>query len=256
MGTFQAIKSSHASRWARFQFVALLGAIGVFSPHALSAETTNSTLQAPSPWRPSREMLTGSSGPPIDTYQAAALKALIKEANVVAAELALNEFMPIVQSNVVQYFILPFDRAQRRKAVGTLVTSNYAYYVSINNRFCYLEFTRQQEAIQGWLKQYSWPMDRLDTNAAYQLATQKLASVSMDVPSLSRDCDVHIVPLKGEGNQSKPSLLPVYWIYWSKRGNTEGSVASVEVFLPTRMILTLRVEDGHYISRPPIQVAP
>jgi hypothetical protein len=186
-------------------------------------------------------------------YQKEALRKVIREANDVARALQLKDDLPITESNLVTQFILSYGMAQRLGAIGNVTTSNYTYYVSVDHKFSYLESVHQNGDRMRWNHEYSWPISKLDTNAAYQLATQWLDAVSMDVKGLNEDCELHvgITGLRGQGTNAL--FLPVYWVYWTKGGLGHGSVASVEFFAPTKTLMQLRVEDSDYILRKPLE---
>ncbi len=143
----------------------------------------------------------------------------------------------------------------RESGFGNITTSNYTYYITIADKFSFLEKRNMEQDYRDLKVQYLWSTNRLDTNAAYQLAVRFLKEASMDVNGLNRDCDVHIEALFPGGKSGK-SFVPIYWVYWEKRmSKGHGSMASVEVFEPTRTIRSLRVEDAKYILRKPLQVA-
>src|SRR5439155_19602361 len=91
-------------------------------------------------------------------YQKEALRLLINEANSVIAVLQLQEKCPITEADLVGMFVLPFETAQMRGAVGKVVTRNYAYYVSKENKLCYIEGTSQEQDFRRWQAQYRWPV--------------------------------------------------------------------------------------------------
>ena len=105
---------------------------------------------------------------------------------------------------------------------------------------------------------YLWPISQINTNAAFQLATQILIAASMDVKALQRDCTVRIRASTPEGPNGK-HFVPIYWIAWvSKRAEGEdigmGSGASIELFEPTREIRQLHVLNSEYILRKPLVI--
>jgi len=187
-------------------------------------------------------------------YYREALRLIIEEANRVARELQLPEKLPITQTNLVEAYISPPRMSQALGTFGTVTTSNYTYYVSVANKFSFLTRRNLQSDHEKLKAQYLWPMSRLNTNAAFQLATQLLAAASMDVKGLQRDCTVRIRALTPEGPDGK-HFVPVYWITWeSKRPEGMGSGASVELFEPTREIRQLHVLSPEYILRAPLEV--
>lgn len=190
-----------------------------------------------------------------EAYQAEVVCHIIKEANDVAIKLALEESIPIAQSNLIALFVPPPHLAQRIGALGSITTSNYTYYVSVANKFSFLEQAGAKENYAVLQKKYLWPIGQIDINAAYQLATQWLASVSMDVLALNSNCVVHIDAFIPEGPHGK-HFVPLYWIYWMPRdGNGSGPAATVELLLPTKTLRQLRVNRSEYILRPPLVIS-
>jgi hypothetical protein len=182
-------------------------------------------------------------------YRNKALGLILAEANLVAQQLTLPEILPITETNIVSTYITPPRLAQYMGTIGNLTTSNYTYYFSIGHKFSFLTKTGLDQDYAQYRKKYLWPMSRKDTNAAYQLATQWLSQASMDVQALNKECRVHILAFTPEGENGE-HVIPVYWVYWSKPDQEgRGSVASVELFEPTKTIRQLRVEDSKYILR-------
>ena len=187
-----------------------------------------------------------------EAFRKETLRLVLQEANQVAAALKLPEKLPIVETNLLAWHISPPEISRLTKSVGNVTTSNYIYYVSVDGKFSYLEGRHQDTDRQRWFKEYSWPISQLDTNTAYQLATQWLAAVSMDVSQLNADCNLHIHPTALNGQGAEAHFLPVYWVFWTKGAEGHGSVASVELFAPTKTLMQLRVEDSKYILRKPL----
>ena len=185
-------------------------------------------------------------------YQAEALRLVLQEANSVAQQLRLPEQLPITQSNIVKAFISPFGYAHARKAIGNVTTRSYAYYVSRDNKFSYLEGTHQDADCRRYQKLYTWPLSQLDTNQACNLALEWLAALPVDVQALNRDCAMVAGPEKDYVQPPQEKFVPVYYIHWRKRQGDQASVADVRLFTPTKTLLQLRVEDPKYILRPPL----
>jgi hypothetical protein len=183
-------------------------------------------------------------------YQNEALRLIIDEANRVARELQLHEPLPITKSNLIETYIGPPWMAKRNRGVGNVTTSNYTYFVTVGNKFSFLTKRNLERDYDPLETKYHWPLSRIDTNAAYQLATQWLTAVSMDVDGLNRDCYRHIRPWIPAG--AKDYFVPVYRISWGKEGEP---IALVELFLPTKELRDLRVEKSEFILRKPIQIA-
>ena len=64
---------------------------------------------------------------------------------------------------------------------------------------------------------YSWPMDRVDTNNALQIATQLMTVAGVDVARLNRECVVQIDLPDPEGFIRK-HFFPDYWVAWWRPG--------------------------------------
>lgn len=189
-----------------------------------------------------------------EPYQEEALDALIREANDIARDLSLPGEVPITRTNLVEVFILPRQGSQSWKALGKIATRNYVYYASKANKFCYLERTHSEAQVAKWKRDYLWPISRIDTNGAYQMATQWLAAVSIDVQALNRDCKLRIQALTSQGRKQGARFLPIYTVYWVEGAEGHGSAASVQLFAPTQTLLHLRVEDPKYNLRRPLLV--
>lgn len=182
-------------------------------------------------------------------YEQECLNLLIKEANQVAEALQLGEPLPIISSNLTACYISPPRIAQHIGIVGNISTSNYTYYIAIGSRFSFLERSHLQNERIELEKKFLWHKQQFDTNAAYQLASQFLAAVSIDVKALNAQCNVRVEAFTPAGNQSY--FVPLYSVRWEKPGQN-GSAAFVELFPPTKTILQLRVTKPEFILRPPL----
>jgi hypothetical protein len=207
--------------------------------------------EVPNPLGPAAKYI-GANMFTTKAYQDEAFRLVLQEANQVAKELQLPEKFPIADADLVGRFINPFGYARVKKAIGNVTTRNYAYYVSQGNKFSYLEGTHQDEDCRRFQRLYTWPASRIDTNQAYQLATQWLIAVSMDVGALNRECSVVVRPERDYVHPPQGKFVPVYYVYWRKVGTDGGAAADVRVFTPTKTLLQLRVEDPKYILRAPL----
>ena len=182
-------------------------------------------------------------------YRKEALRFVIEEANRVAQELNLPEQLPITETNLVTSYISPPHMAKGLKTIGNITTSNYVYAPYAGHGFSVVRTHLEAEYSQ-LQKQYLWPMSRMDTNGAYQLATQFLTAASMDVKALNRDCNLTIRAFTPEGEHGS-HFVPVYWVSWGKDGKP---IASVELFEPTKTIRQMHVNKSEYIFRKPLVI--
>jgi hypothetical protein len=176
-----------------------------------------------------------------EAYQHEALRVLIEEANRVARELHLAERLPITESNLTEIYISP--PAMMR--LGRISTSNYVYYASVGRMFSGLEQRVEATTWGRIMAAHHWPISRLDTNRAFQVATQIMLAVGMDVSAMNRDCNIDIYVPMPEGARGK-HFIPDYWVHWKKPGSLG---AHVEYFEPTKTIHQLHVWDPKYILR-------
>lgn len=193
-------------------------------------------------------------------YQTEAFRLVLEEANRVVTDLGLPESRPITESDVVHAFICPFEHAYRQGTIGNIKTTNYWYLIKRGNKFDEVTVADLDGRCREHEESHQLPISQLDTNTPYNLATQWLAAARMDVPSLNRDYDVRVA-VDGYwngvtmGEIPKDTFTPIYVVSWLTKGKphySAGGGASVTLFLPTKTLLSLRVEDPKYVLRPPL----
>jgi len=104
-------------------------------------------------------------------------------------------------------------------------------------------------------------LSQMNTNAAYQLATQWLKAFCVDVKALERDSRVEILPYTPVGPDK---FIPLYWIRWMqpdtlvnaaiKGAPEQDAVATVRLVEPEHLLLQLQVDRQEYIKRKPLVV--
>ncbi|HEV2330542.1 MAG TPA: hypothetical protein VGY56_17310 [Verrucomicrobiae bacterium] len=194
-------------------------------------------------------------------YQKEALKLMIGEANRVAKELALPEKLPITESNLVEYHVSPFGFSYAYKMIGNVSTKDYNYGVAASDKFNSCTIANYDQICLALQGQSTLPIEDLNTNLAYQLATQWLEAVHVDVGRLNKDCKAKITlndfwnGLPKGDEFTKTNFVPIYDISWlSPRNQREhfGDVAFVELYSPTKKLLQLSIADPTFILRPPL----
>jgi hypothetical protein len=190
-------------------------------------------------------------------YEREALRLVIEEANKVAKELQLPEKLPITETNLTRAFIVGYGMSFLPPGmIGNVHTRDYGYFVSVGHKLSFVEGAHQDGDCMNWRQHYRWPVSRIDTNGAYQLATQWLAAASMDVNGLNRDCQLRIEPNSyWNSGVKKGMFVPIYDVFWispQNKGEGFGNVASVTLFAPTKTLVSLRVQDSRYILRKPL----
>ncbi|MGH7990451.1 MAG: hypothetical protein ACREDS_09725, partial [Limisphaerales bacterium] len=193
------------------------------------------------------------------SYQKAAYKLVLKEANEVARELQLPEKLPITESNVAEFYISPFGFAYGYEKIGNITTKHYMYGIEQGDKFSDLSVANYNQTCLEYKKQLL-PIEQMNTNAAYQMATQWLSEASMDIKALNQDCQIRIEVNKfWNGLASGQKLtgrqfVPIYDVWWlsSKDKSEGGDTAYVQLFAPTKTLLQLAVRDPKYILRKPL----
>jgi hypothetical protein len=186
-------------------------------------------------------------------FQKEALRLVVQEANVVAKELKLHDQLPITQSNIVEYFVGPFEYSYAYRRIGNITTKNYMYGAEAGDKFSVIADTHEKEKCWSYLdKGYVWPISRIDTNSAFQLATQWLSAVHMDVAGMNRDCRVNVSVDSAYVQAPVGKFVPIYWVSWVPKNGEGLSTAGVRLFTPTKTLLDLMVYDPKYILRKPL----
>jgi hypothetical protein len=187
-------------------------------------------------------------------FREEALRLIIQEANVVAKQLNLPEDLPITDADLSHFFITPFGDHYANKRIGNITTSHYWYGVEHGNKFSHLGVANYDRTCFALQDEGKYPIGLLDTKTPYQLATQWLATLSIDVKGLNHDFKPHVElspfwnGLSKLGQRPKKSFVPIYFVWWKPKSEESGS-AFVELFLPKKMLIQLTVEDPKYILR-------
>jgi hypothetical protein len=236
---------------------AVLAAVAQDTRFETNTPTTNRS-HVPNLFRPDGKLSSEAFRFTTKAYEREALRLVLEEANRVVKELGLPETFPIAETNLSRAFIVGYGLSHMPpRMIGNIHTRDYGYFVSVDHKLSFVEGAHQDRDCLEWMEKYRWPMSRMDTNGAYQLATQWLAAARMDVTSLNRDGVVRIEPesFANQGLKRTGKFVPIYFVYWqSPKNRTDGygSAASVKLFAPTKTLMSLRVEDSKYILRPPL----
>jgi hypothetical protein len=183
------------------------------------------------------------------TYRRQVLQLVLGEANKAASELSLEESTPINQGDISAMFVSTPCFWQMYGALGNISTTNYTYFVSQNSKLSSIVRTHHDDELVQLVKKHHWPMWKVDTNAAYQLAVELLTKVHVDVAKLNRNCRCEIYYPHFE----RKYFTPNYSVVWTQ-GESSGCHAQVEVFMPTKTLRDLSVNRSEYILRPPLGV--
>ena len=177
---------------------------------------------------------------------------MLSEISQICRDLHLQEDLPIKSSSLTEVMIEPPFFATHEGRFATVCTKNTVFGANADSKLSYINknFRDQDESkyLAAIKKKYLRPDSQIDTNAAYQLATQWLAAAAIDVKALEHDCNVEINPWDlNDGN-----FVPLYEIQWSRSNETV--VAFVKVLEPDHALETLWVTRPEYILRKSLEI--
>jgi hypothetical protein len=193
-------------------------------------------------------------------FQDEAQKLVIQEANRVAKELNLPEKLPITQADVVHSYVGPFEYTYTKKKVGNITTANFWYGVEQGYKFSNLAVANYDQTCLELKDLGKIPASRMDTNAAYQLSKQWLSKLHVDINRLNQNCELKVEISEfwnglasGEKFTAK-EFVPIYDVTWVPRHNDLllGGGTAVQLYLPTKKIIQISINDPQYILRQPI----
>lgn len=202
-------------------------------------------------------------------YKLLALQLMVGEANFFVGKLELP-CDPIQPQNVVEVYASPPGIGELG-ITGSIATTNYLFTFLRSH----LSGVAQNNGGDWFLSQYPvWAMapSLIETNEAYQMATQWLSSVSVDVPKLEAAYNVRVSQLEIERStlpkrvrrrteSRNKSVLPVYYVKWGVGqfrmfGNQSSPDPAVAVTIlgHTKELYELRINDGSVLKRPLLNV--
>ena len=188
-----------------------------------------------------------------DAFEAEEFRLMMQEANHAAQALQLEEDFPITKSRVSSARTSRFGFYYNQGMMGYVATTNYTYRVLSGGKLDHVEIDHSYEVWRGL--QIILPEKKVDNHAAYQLATQWLASLSVDVKGLNRDCQLTVASspvLNNVVSGKKPTrrmFAPTYDVTWR---TTNGPAAYVQLYLPDKLLIQLAIDDPKYNLRPPL----
>ncbi len=212
-------------------------------------------------------------------YQSAAMQLMVGQVNFDAQQLHLKEVLPItVPADPDAWNVAPPPDG----IAGGFASSNYVFRFTGGKL---VSIVRKS----GWRNLPGADQPSLiDTNGAYQLATQWLAAISVDVPALERQHPLHVIqlgsrpinlrnhvrpgPTNGVGHEpgrgvrpppperrpavrpvnSRPmAMLPLFRVTW---GDARPEI-TMDILGSTKECLNLRIQDPGVIKSAPLRVA-
>jgi len=214
-------------------------------------------------------------------YKEAAARQMLQEVNYFVRQLKLQEPLPVTDSNAIIdveppssaglgsvetrnfYFSFPgHDRQPMTNGFGAVwfLERGKLAYIKRKN-----PFARWDDGTSGnpamFRKLMAMPC-RLDTNTAYQLATQWLASVSVDVGELEkkyRPISAQVIIKETFDSLEASNLfynkkLPIFDVTWGGPEDQDSPPVGIKILGPTKELISLRMEDTRFSKRPPINI--
>jgi hypothetical protein len=202
-------------------------------------------------------------------YQSAALNLMVGQANFDAQQLHLNEPLPIVAPASTNDWkvALPLYGV-----TGGFSTSNYVYQFKAG-KLVWIQKRPQRR------NPTSAQPSLVDTNGAYQLATQWLAGISVDVPALERQYPHSSVqfgsrpvvvrnrnPVPGVRNRTaiiatNTVKSPIFLVTWGSLRDAQASPefrpsrpVTMEILGSTKQCTGLHIQNPDLLQCPPLQV--
>lgn len=211
-------------------------------------------------------------------YRAVAVEKLLREANFFSEQLKLPTPHPI-QSSDAHIWVSPpwfnksdstntsLSKADRVRAAtffasGVVESGNFSFVLGgiANRRSIHRFKIKDEDSIFDLYPELSKTPSLIDTNGAYQLATQWLSAISVDVPALERKnkptFDQRFFWGKAEDlpkddrwtnppATTNKTLLPIFSVSW-------GDAVSVTILGTTKELMALGMEGNSFVRYPPL----
>jgi hypothetical protein len=196
-------------------------------------------------------------------YQSAVLHLMVGQANFDAQQLHLSEPLPMVapaSTNDWMVAMPPYG------VTGRFSTPNYIYQFQAGKLVSILKRPQRRGAAANPAETQP---SLIDTNGAYQIATQGLTGIGVDVPALERKYP-HTILQSGSRSSSgrvrnaatnsttsRPTLFRVTWGGASARPgapNESSAQVIMEILGSTKQCAGLRVLNPEVLKGPPLQV--
>ena len=183
-------------------------------------------------------------------YKYVMLALMLAEVNHAQDRLNIPGWQPVTMSQVVSYNISP----PRMRAGGSLDTTNCMFGFG-ENKLQFMQWQEPNSDLPLRERQMRWAKMKslVDTKGAYQLATNWLTNLEVDVTALEKKHPATVLQQFCYPNgdiKLPPVLLPRYEVRWGK--NPSLPAVWVSIFGPAKTPLFIRQEDGSFIRRPEV----
>lgn len=179
-------------------------------------------------------------------YKYVATALMLAEANYSAEHLHLRINRPIQQTHIQQAYVSP---PRLLCSLGSLDTAEYSFGFGESGRLRFI--TRLHPFGDQPLPQLQRRLAKIaanmTTNAAYQLATNGLARVSVDLNALEHQYQGKVRQHFYHGKGETRVMLPIFDAIW---GSEDRPAVIVTIYGPTGDLLQLRQNDESFSKRP------
>ena len=196
-------------------------------------------------------------------YQSAALHLMVGQANFEAQQLHLGEPLPMVAPASTNDWIvaMPPDGV-----TGRFSTPNYIYQFQAGKLVSIIKRPQRRGAEANSAETQP---SLIDTNGAYQIATQGLAGIGVDVPALeskyphtilqagSRSSSGRVRHSATNSTTARPALFRVTWGTASSvpgAPSASSHQVTMEILGSTKQCTGLRILNPDLLNGPPLQV--
>jgi len=199
-------------------------------------------------------------------YRVVAVERMLGEVNYFAQQLQLPTPRPIRPADITWSHLNP-----PRTGFGGAITvrnCDFSFPNRGEGKLCYITrlTVRDGHDVLDLYPELASTPSLIDSNGAYQLATQWLTSVSVDVPALEQKYKSNVrqwffwgkpenlpkdqwsVPAITSTNKT---MLPIFDVRW---GDGETPPVKVTILGSTKELLQLRMEDSSFSRRPPLVI--
>ena len=156
---------------------------------------------------------------------------------------------PIEQKDIIGFYVSPpgLDKKPMLPS-ATFQTANFMFNFRDGKLHVVMNTQTNIEAVEHYREWAKMP-SLINSNTAYQMATNWLSRIYVDVPTLNRKYQVHVgqpsfwatPPTRWGEEGSNLTTLPLYYVTWNK-GDYEA--AKVGIFGPTKQFMGLTIGDA------------
>jgi hypothetical protein len=183
-------------------------------------------------------------------YKYVALALMMAEANHVVRQLDIPGWKPVEPSGVVSYYIAP----PRLLSGGSVDTQTHMFGFGREGQ---LQFIHRREpdpdlSIEERHRRWAKMKSLIGTNEAYQLATNWLAKLEVDVAALEKTHPPRVTQeyyyRGGVPSADRIVMLPRYEVKWGT--NAARPAVWISMFGPTKEPIHIRQENAAFSRRP------